>query len=225
VYVNTGATRFDGTPVKFKSTKLAEAKDAHTLSSGTKIEEIYADHSNRLKSLANEARKASINIDSIPHSPSAQAAYSKEVASLNQKLNTALRNAPRERQAQILANATVAAKRRAYPDMDPAEIKKIKSQALTEARVRTGAKKERIEITQSEWDAIQAGAIRKSRVSDILTHADLEEVKKLATPKTEVKMTAVKQNRARAMLDSGYTQAEVAQALGVSLTTLKRGLA
>jgi transposase len=224
VYVNTGATRFDGTPVTFKSTKLAETKDAHSLSSGTKIEEIYADHSNRLKSLANEARLASVHTENRPHSPSAKAAYAKQVASLNRKLETALRNAPRERQAQILGNATVAAKRRAYPDMDPAEIKKIKSQALTEARIRTGAKKDRIVIEPDEWDAIQAGAFRTSRVSDILTHADLDVVKQLATPKTQVMMTSVKQNRARAMLDSGYTQAEVAQALGVSLTTLKRGL-
>ena len=108
--------------------------------------------------------------------------------------------------------------------MDPAEIKKIKSQALTEARIRTGAKKDRIVIEPDEWDAIQAGAFRTSRVSDILAHADLDVVKQLATPKTQVMMTSVKQNRARAMLDSGYTQAEVAQALGVSLTTLKRGL-
>lgn len=228
VYVPTGEMIVDRNgktvPRQIISTKLAEAKDAHTLSSGTKIEEIYADHSNKLKALANEARRVSVNTKHLPHSPSAKTAYAAEVASLNAKLNTALRNAPLERQAQILGNAVVAAKRRAYPDMEPAEIKKLKSQALIEMRARTGAKKERIVITPSEWDAIQAGAIRTSRVADILTHADLDQVKKLATPKVEVKMTSTKKARASAMLASGYTQAEVAQALGVSLTTLKRGL-
>jgi hypothetical protein len=228
VFVPTGEMIVDRhgktVPKTIISKKLAETDDAHTLSSGTKIEEIYADHSNRLKALANEARRVSVNTQHLPHSPSAKTAYANEVATLNAKLNTALRNAPLERQAQILANAVVAAKRRAYPDMDPSEIKKLKSQALIEARLRTGAKKERVEITPSEWDAIQAGAIRTSRVSDILTHANLEDVKKLATPKTEVKMTSTKKARATAMLASGYTQAEVAQALGVSLTTLKKGL-
>lgn len=204
-----------------RSTKLAETDDAHTLSSGTVIEKIYADHSNKLKALANEARKESVNIKGTPYSPSAKTAYAKQVASLDAKLNVALRNAPLERQAQLLANAVVSQKRATNPNMEPSEVKKLKGQALTEARIRTGAKKQRIEITDDEWAAIQAGAISTNKLNQILNNADLDVVKQLATPKASLLMTATKRTRAEAMLKSGYTQAEVADALGVSVSTLK----
>lgn len=228
IFVKTGSTYTDKsgkvTPHLSEVTKLGYTKNAHDLSSGTPIEKIYADHSNRLKALANEARKVQVNTKSTPYSPSAKTAYSNEVGSLNAKLNLALRNAPLERQAQVLANATYSAKKRANPDMDPAEIKKIKAQALAEARSRTGAKKAQIQITENEWAAIQAGAISTNKLSQILQNADLDQVKKLATPKSELLMSSAKTNRAKAMLSSGYTQAEVADALGVSVTTLKKGL-
>lgn len=206
-----------------KSKRLAETDDANTLSSGTVIEKVYADHSNRLKALANEARRVAVNTEGTPYSPSAKIAYSKEVASLDAKLNVALRNAPLERQAQVVANAVYSQKRQSNPDMDPADVKKVKSQALAEARLRTGAHKQRIEITPAEWAAIQAGAISNNKLGQILNNADLDQVKQLATPKASTLMTEAKRQRATAMLASGYTQAEVADALGVSLTTLKSG--
>lgn len=228
VYKETGATYVDqhGRIVKrtSRSQQLAETDNAHTLSSGTPIEKLYADHSNKLKSLANDARKSMVNTKSTPYSPSAKTAYSKEVVSLNSKLNTALRNAPRERQAQVIANSIYSAKLRANPDMDPAEKKKIKSQALAEARARTGAKKNAIEITDSEWSAIQAGAITSNKLDQILRNADLDQVKKLATPKVDLLMSGAKKAQAHALLARGYTQAEVADQLGLSVTTLKKGL-
>lgn len=228
IFVKTGSTYTDKTgkisPHRTEVTKLGNTKDAHVLSSGTPIEKIYADHSNRLKALANDARKTMVNTKNNAYSPSSKAVYSNEVSSLNAKLNLALRNAPLERQAQVLANATYAAKRRANPDMDPAETKKIKSQALAEARSRTQAKKAQIQITDNEWAAIQSGAISTNKLDQILRNADLDLVKKLATPKSELMMNSAKTNRAKAMLSSGYTQAEVADALGVSVTTLKKGL-
>jgi hypothetical protein len=139
-------------------------------------------------------------------------------------LNLALRNRPRERQAQLLANTIVASKRAAYPDMDHADLKKVKAQALAAARIRTGARKELIDITPSEWAAIQAGAISNNKLTQILNNADIDTVKTLATPKVKVTMDTPKTTRARAMLASGYTQAEVADALGVSISTLNLGL-
>ena len=99
------------------STQMAETKDAHTLSSGTPQEEAYASYANKMKSLANQARKEMVGTGKIPYSASAKAAYQNEVDSLNAKLNVALKNAPRERQAQVIANATVTAKKQANPDM------------------------------------------------------------------------------------------------------------
>lgn len=226
VYTPTGEHWIDPKTgkVKYKtqrSQKLAETDDAHTLSSGTPMEKVYADHSNRLKALANEARKAAITTRSTPYSPSAKVAYANEVKSLDAKLNVALKNAPRERQAQLLANAVVKAKRDANPDMDGDALKKIKAQALAEARIRTGASKTRVDITPTEWDAIQAGAITNNKLVQILNNADIDKVKQLATPKAERKMSPVKTKRAQLMAASGYTQAEIAEALGVSVSTLK----
>lgn len=225
VYEETGATYTNKQgkvePKTIKSQKLAETDDANTLSSGTPVERIYADHSNKLKGLANKARKESVNTKTTPYSPSAKAAYSKEVASLESKLNIALKNAPLERQAQVLANAVYTQKRQANPDMDSSEAKKVKGQALAEARLRTGARKQRIEITPTEWAAIQAGAISNNKLNQILSNSDIEKVKELATPRTTTVVSTAKKQRAAQMLESGYTQAEVAEALGVSVSTLK----
>jgi hypothetical protein len=215
--------------VKYKTEqidKLALTDDAHTLVSkqNTKMEQVYADHSNRLKALADEARLATLSVKDIPYSPSAKTAYASEVKTLNSKLNTALLNSPRERSAQILANAIVDEKRKSRPDMDVDELKKIKSQALAEARVRTGAKKTPVVITTQEWAAIQAGAISPSKLKTILENSDLDTVKQLAMPKQNLLMSPAKANRAKAMADQGYTQAEIASQLGVSVTTLKRSL-
>lgn len=211
---------------KIASTKLAETEDARTLSSspGTVIESVYANHSNKLKALANAARKASLTTGRLPYSPSAKQAYAKEVASLNAKLSIAVRNKPLERQAQILANTIVSAKRQANPDMDNAEIKKLKGLALTEARDRTGARKQRIEFTQSEWDAVQAGAITPNKLTGILANADLDQVKQLATPRAATVATPAVLARARNMLALGYPQSEIASALGIPTSTLNSAI-
>jgi hypothetical protein len=223
----SGVTTEEVVPVKISSKKLAETDDAHTLVSkdgGTPIEKIYADHSNKLKDLANQARKASVNTNTIPYSESAAVAYKKEVGTLNSKLNIALKNAPLERQAQVFARTTLSIKKADNPGMSPEEEKKIKAQALTAARIRTGAAKQQIKISDDEWAAIQAGAITNHKLTEILRHADLERVKELATPKKLITMTPSKIARAEDMLALGATQSEVADAIGVSLSTLKRSI-
>lgn len=228
VFVPTGATftnRYGKeVPRTFKSKRLAETNNAHTLSSGTPIEKIYADHSNTLKGLANKARLEASNIKPISYSPEAKTKYADQVKSLEAKLNLALRNSPLERQAQIIANTVVRQKIQANPDLEPSDIKKLKAQALTEARLRTGAKKTRIEITDDEWAAIQAGAITNHKLTQILNNADLDAIKQLATPKSRQKLDVNGMRRAITMLQNGYTQAQVAEQLGVSVTTLKRSL-
>lgn len=209
-----------GKPFTQRSTKLGEAKDAHELSSGTAVERMYANHSNKLKALANQARLSAVRTPAPKQSPSAKKTYAQQVTSLNAKLAVAIKNRPLERRAQLIANATVKAKRDANPDLEPETIKKIKYQALADARNRTGAGKERIRITPDEWEAIQSGAISASKLKEILDNADMDLVRELATPKTTKLMSPTKTARARFMLDQGYTRAEVARALGVSLSTL-----
>lgn len=227
-YVPTGETyvnKAGETVVKqLKSSKMAETKDAFTLSSGTQIEEVYATHANKLKALANDARKSAVNTKAVPYSPSAKQAYAAEVSSLNSKLNIAKKNAPLERQAQLLANTIVSAKRQAKPSMDGDELKKIKGQALQEARLRTGAGKKMIKIEPKEWEAIQSGAISASKLEDILNNTDLDLVKQLATPRTANVMTPAKTARAQSMLAAGYAQSDIASALGVPISTLNSSL-
>lgn len=199
---------------------LAVTRDAKDLSSGTPIESVYASHSNRLKSLANQARLDSIKTPTLKVSASAKKTYAAEVSSLDHKLSLAKMNAPRERQAQIVGNAIYRARRDANPDLEYSTKKKLKYQALDTARIRTGAKKEQIRITQKEWDAIQAGAISTSKLNEILTNADPDLVKALATPRTQTLMTSAKTTKARRLLAAGNTRAEVAELLGVSLSTL-----
>lgn len=228
MYVPTGEVDKHGNVKKFRSRKLAETDDAYTLVSegrGTKIEQIYADHSNRLKALANEARKEMVHTTPTPRSKSAAKIYSKEVESLDAQLNEALKNAPLERRAQTLADHIVAQRKRANPDMEKSELKKIKGQALEEARVRTGAKKHRIDISDREWEAIQNGAISIDKLGKILRNTDVDKLKERATPREKPVMTTVMTTRAKQMLNSGATPAEVAEALGIPVSTLTSSLA
>jgi hypothetical protein len=227
-YTLTGATYVDKNgKVQFRTVKskgAAETDDAHTLSSGTPMEKIYADHSNRLKALANTARRDAVNTPRAEWSPSAKEAYAKEVASLDAKYDLALKNAPLERRAQSAANKVVRLQKEANPGMDEETEKKIGFQALETMRARMGAKKQDIKFTPEEWDAIQAGAISDSKLSSMLDHADMDTVRKLATPRTRLSMTPAKVTRASSMLSLGYTRVEVAEALGVPLSTLDASL-
>jgi hypothetical protein len=220
VFIETGKML----PKTTLTTNMLEAKDAFELSSGTQREALYADYANKLKVLANTSRKEAVNSKVIPYSPTARITYAKEVSSLSSKLNTAIKNKPLERQAQILAGVIVAAKKQANPNMDAETLKKISGQALVEARIRSGAKKQRISITNTEWEAIQAGAISTKRLSDILDNTDLDLIKQYATPRSSTVMSPAKLSKAQSLLDNGYTQSEIAESLGVSISTVNESL-
>lgn len=207
-----------------KSTKMAETRDARTLSSGTPQEEAYAEYANKMKSLANQARKEMVSAGKIPYSSSAKATYQKEVDSLKASLNVALKNAPRERQAQTMANAEVAAKKKANPDMKPAEIKKAGQQALAKARNSVGAKRTTIKISDREWEAIQAGAVSENVLSQILKHVDIDDLRQRATPKQTTTLSQAKINKIMSMKASGYSTSEIADAISVSTSTVSKYL-
>lgn len=224
-FVPTGKTHWKtGKPILKKFSRLEITKDANELSSGQVIETIYAEHSNSLKQLANNARLAMINTPRAKWNPSAKETYKNEVARLDAALSIAKANAPKERQAHLVAGVVIAEKKKANPNMAPEVEKKMSYQALNEARERLGAKKDQIEISPKEWEAIQAGAISDSKVVDILNNANMEVVKEYATPKNRLLMSSSKKQRAQAMLASGYTRAQVAAQLGVSVSTLDRSL-
>lgn len=206
------------------STKMAEAKDARSLSSGTPQEEAYADYANRMKALANQARKEMVNTGKIAYSSSAKTTYQEEVDALSAKLNVALKNAPRERQAQVFANASMNAKKQDNPDMTVGEIKKANQQELTKARNAVGAKREPIKITDREWEAIQAGAISENKLTQIINNVDIDSLRQRATPRATTQLSSAKVNKISSMSASGYSTAEIAKALGVSPSTVSNYL-
>jgi hypothetical protein len=209
-----------------KSTKMAETDNAFTLVSdaNTPAERAYAEYANKMKALGNQARKEMVNAGKIAYSVSAKTTYQEEVDSLSAKLNVALKNAPRERQAQVIANAAVNAKKQDNPDMKPVEIKKIGQQELTRARATVGAKRETIKVTDREWEAIQAGAISENKLAQIINNVDIDDLRQRATPRTTTSLSTAKINRISSMNASGYSTAEIAKALGVSTTTVSNYL-
>ena len=211
-----------------KSSKLAEAHDAFSLVSknGSTIETVYANHSNALKAMANEARKATLKIPSVRKNPQAAKAYAPEVKSLKAKINEGLRNKPRERQAQVLADAVVRAKKQADPSLakDKERMSKVRRQALAEARARTGAGKKPFLLTPKEWRAIQEGAVSQAMLNKVLEMADETNVRELATPRSTPKISSSMISRAKAMSSRGKTAAEIAEALGISTTSVHRAL-
>ena len=208
------------------STKMAETKDAFTLVSDadTPQERAYATYANEMKSLANRARKEMLGTGKIAYSASAKETYQEEVDHLMAQLNVALRNAPRERQAQVIANATVAAKKQENPDMTRSEIKKASQQALTAARTTVGASRETISISDREWEAIQAGAISENRLTQIINNVDIDTLRQRATPRSTTVISTAKVNKIASMSASGYSTAEIAEALGVSTSTVNKYL-
>ena len=232
IWKETGRTYKDyktGKTVKAltESTKMAETSDARTLisNSNTRMENLYATHANNLKALANEARKEYMATKTYKRDPSAAKTYSDEVASLEGKLSNALRNQPKERQAQLLANSIYRKKVKDF-DIPKEDQKKAKTQALAEARARTGAIKRSdrvIDITDREWEAIQSHAISNKKLEDMIANTDLDSLKQRAMPRNRTippaKISLIKS------LSGRYTQAEIAEMAGVSASTVSKVMA
>lgn len=213
-------------PKTMKSQKMYEESDAMNLSSGTRMETIYGEYANEMKSLANRARLEASHIRPYKQNPSAKQTYLKEIKELDIALSQAKENAPLERKAQMLANKFFNMKKAENPELayDKDKIKKVKGQCLEEARYRVGAGKKQIEITDRQWEAIQAGAISSNKLLEILKNTNTDALKKRATPRTPKGISPGKLSTARMRLDNGYSPDEVAASLGISVSTLYRAL-
>ena len=211
-----------------KSTKMAETDDAYTLVSNKKhpMELLYADYANSMKALANKARKEMMSTGKIEYSKEAKATYQKEVDLLMHKLNNAKLNTVRERAAQRKANVEVQAKKLADPNMKSGDITKAGQRAITKYRQEVGSlsRRERsINITDKEWEAIQAGAISENKLRDILNNSDPDSLRAKATPRSSVNISQAKINRINALSNS-YTLAQIADKLGISVSTVSKYL-
>lgn len=234
IYKESGRTFIDPKTGKERKAEdtvslISETKDARTLSSGTIQENLYADFSNKLKAMANQARKEAANMKGIQRNPEAAKTYAPEVASLKEKYNNMIANKPKERKVMLIANANIKAKIQEQgldPTIDKKEIKKISSVEMQRARDSVGAsgRKSKITFTDREWEAVQAGAISDNMLTKFLNSSDSDEIVKRAMPKNVAVMTSAKMSKANAMLRSGYSYAEIAKACGVPESTVYSAL-
>ena len=211
-----------------KTTKMAATDDANTLVSEARhpMELLYADYANKMKAMANEARLEMLATPKLEKSKSAETTYKKEVASLMSKLNQAELNKGREREAQRRANVAVQYKKASNPDMKKEDEKKARQQSLTRARQEVGSVSRRdrnINITDKEWEAIQAGAISEAKLKRILNNADPDSLREKATPKNSKSVSSGTINRIKAM-SASYTIGEIADKLNMSPSTVSKYL-
>lgn len=223
------------TPKSIRSTKMGESKDGYTfvnskgkhvdLSSGTVIETVYANHANRTKNLGNRARLETSEITGLTparRSPKAAATYRSEVNTLDIKYKVAVKARPIQRKAQILGEEIYKRQVEATPGMSYADKRKAKGRSLVVAQTRLKARKPPIEITPREWEAIEMGAVSPTRLRGILRNADMDVVRSYATPRAiRAGLSTGKTTRAKSMINAGYTAAEVARALGVTLAQIR----
>ncbi len=215
-----------------KSTQMAETDDARTLISdyNTPMERLYADYANSMKSLANSARLKYVETPRLQYSTTAAKYYKTEVDSLNYKLNESEKNAVKERAAQRLANNKSQAQKAAFKEAGltdkevKKELKKANQRYLVEARVAVGAKRTPIDITDREWEAIQAGAISDSKLEQILKHVDTDKVKERSMPRESRKIEQWQINKAKWMAEQDYTNEQIADALGISASSVSKYL-
>ena len=194
----------------------------------TSIERVYGDYANSMKDLARQARKMAREQEEWTRDPKAAQLYSAEVQSLKDKLSMAKRNAPLERKAQRLAEAKLGLILQDHPELkeDREHYKREKYRQLDAARKAVGAKKltiggsDKNPLTDREWKAIEAHAVTKSLLKDILANSDKGRVRELAMPKTKTGIPAAKLTRAKAMISNGYSRAEICDMLDISESKL-----
>lgn len=211
--------------------KMLATDDAYTLVSPgrTAMELVYADYANSMKAMANQARKEYATTSNAQTNTKAKKTYANEVASLTSKLNTALKNAPIERQAQRMAATAKAAKEKEAKTkgeiLTKQERGKIAQKSINKYREEYGAVKRRdryIPITDREWEAIQAGAVSSNVLNKILNNTDPDELRERATPKENVTVSSSMIARIKSLSNSNYTQDQIARMLGISTSTVSK---
>lgn len=185
-------------------------------------ERLYANFANTMKSLARESRRIAVNTENLKKNPDSVKTYAKEVASLNSKLKKVKSNKYLERQAQILGNKRYyAAKRDGNYSSD--QLKRLQNECIAGARLSIGAKKPTIEITPREWAAIDAGAVSSNILTEIINNTSLDTIRNYTMPRQTQRnlVSYTDECLIRSMAARpGVTQAEIADAMGLSTSTI-----
>lgn len=212
--------------------QMEKVKDAFELVSDihNPVEVAYAKFANTMKSTAQKARYIAANTKDIQYSKSAYLAFKSDVDNLMNQVRLAELNRPRERAAQTIANAYIQNRMKAWKDDNPGFTKqeyneykkKISTKALTNARNEVNAKRSQISLTDRQWQAINLGAINQTNLQKIFKYADMNDIRARAIPKEKLGLAGnpAKVAKLKAMRASGYSNAEIAESLGVSKTAV-----
>ena len=211
-----------------KSSKMAEATDARTLvSTHNEIERLYADFANTMKDMANKARVEMLNTPRLKYNKNAAKIYSQEVSTLNADLNKALLNSIKERDAKRKTASEMAERVAINPQLKGEDLRKVETRVLDKYRKEIGAiprRKRSIQITDKEWEAIQAGAISDDKLKTILRNSDPDVLRERAMPKNKKGLSTAQINRIKAMDASNFTISQIAEKLGISKSTVSNVL-
>ena len=204
---------------------VSDAYDPSIISNKRYSKEIiYADYANKCKALGNTARKEILATKMPKKDPVAEKEYATEVASLKHKLTEAKKSAAYEKQAQIAGNEKFNTWYADNPHADKEEQQKYKGKCLVWARNDLGYKRYRVDFTDKEWEAVQKNAISPTLFKDLLNNADMDKVRDRAMPKQQITLSSTTKSRIKAYAKSGYTQTEIADALGISASTVNKVL-
>lgn len=208
------------------STKMYEAKDAMELlgDNPTEMELVYGRYANECKSMGNQARRLYVATQKPKRDPTMTKKYAAEVDSLKVKLNEAKKASVYEKQAQMLADTKFNALLAENPDMTKDEQKKYRGRCIVRARDELGFKKYEVKFTPKEWEAVQNNAISASMFEELLNKADMDVVRDLAMPRKRDVLSSSKVSRIKGYANSGYTQEEIANVLGISTSQVNKVL-
>ncbi len=211
-----------------KSTNMAETTDARTLiGSSHDMEKIYASFANTMKSLANSARMELVNTPRLQYNKNASKIYKNEVAELNARLNEALINSVRERDAKRRTASAMKKKMEENPELKGEDKRKVETRYLNQYRQEVGAiprRKRSIQITDKQWEAIQAGAISENKLKTILDNSDPDILRERAMPSNRRGLTNAQIIRIKAMSNSNFTLQQIADKLGISKSAVSNAL-
>lgn len=207
-------------------TKMSSVKDARELSSGTVVEELYADFANEQKSLARKARLEILNTPKMHVDAEAKKTYAAEVASIDEKLRQVQMNAPREKQAQLLTASKVKALKQENPMLadDKEALKKLRTTTLTQMRAKVGAKRADISLSEREIEAIKAGAISDTKLTRLIPAVGVDKLRPHFTSSTTSGLSQAKINQIASLKAAGFTLQAIADRLGVSTSTVSKYL-
>ena len=218
--------------VKGRTTKTARMNtvdDAYELTSAGgrenlkyPVEKIYAEFANSMKANANAARKAWLETGNLEYDKEAAKKYATEVAGLQKQLNNAIAYSPLERQAQLMAGHNMKIAKANNPGMTKEEEKKYKGQAIIVARNKLtgGNSKPKINISESQWEAIQAGAISETKLRQILDYSDIDILRERATPHNRKTMSPATETFIKSLKNQGLSNAQIADRIGFSTSAV-----